>query len=451
MRTPFARRSVARRSAASLALVLGAGLAKPAAALPAYAAQTGQPCQMCHVGGFGPQLTPYGRNFKLHGYTQRAGAAFTLPVSAMAVASFVHTAENQEPPRHYGSNDNWTIDEISVFLAGGFGKHLGSFVQATYDGIARAFTWDNVDVRAVTEAKVAGHAVTLGASVNNNPTLSDPWNSLAAWGFPYTGSDLQPSPSAAPLLNGALGQTVLGATAYAWIDNALYLEGGAYGSPGATSLIRLGADPTAPGDIDGLAPYGRIAYQRKVAGGTAEIGGFVMDAHLHPGRDRTSGLTDGYTDWGLDGSWQKPLASGDVLSFNARYTRERQRLEASCALAGGDESCPGAHLSDLRADASYYWRNKVGATVQVFDTWGDANPFIYPDNRSFRPDSSGVLLQLDGTPFGGRPQPARRANLRVGLQYMLFTRFNGAGRNFDGMGSKASGNNSIRLFSWLAF
>ena len=450
MRKPYVRSSAVRRSAAGLALLIAAGLAKPALALPAYAAQTGQPCQMCHMGGFGPQLTPYGRNFKLHGYTQRKGA-FTLPFSAMAVASYLHTAQDQAPPRHYGPNDNWTIDEIAVFLAGGFGKHLGAFVEATYDGIARAFTWDNLDVRAVTDAKVGRHEVTLGTSVNNNPTLSDPWNSLAAWGFPYTDSGLAPSPSAAPLLNGAFAQTALGATAYAWIDNAFYLEGGAYGSPGATSLRRLGADPTSPGDIAGLAPYGRVAYQRKLGGGTAEVGGFVMHARLHPGLDRSTGETDDYTDWGFDGSWQRPLANKDVLSFNLRYTHEGQRLAASCALAEGDGGCAGNHLSDIRADASYYWRNKVGATVQVFDTWGNANPFIYPDNRTFRPDSTGVMFQLDGTPFGDRPQPARRANLRVGLQYILYTRFNGAGTNFDGLGSKASGNNSLRLFTWWAF
>ena len=33
----------------------------PAEALPAFAAQTGQPCTACHIGGFGPQLTPLGR------------------------------------------------------------------------------------------------------------------------------------------------------------------------------------------------------------------------------------------------------------------------------------------------------------------------------------------------------------------------------------------------------
>ena len=48
---------------------LGALLAlpSPAEAVPSFAAQTGQPCAACHVGSFGPQLTGFGRDFKLYG------------------------------------------------------------------------------------------------------------------------------------------------------------------------------------------------------------------------------------------------------------------------------------------------------------------------------------------------------------------------------------------------
>ena len=51
------------------------GLLVPQAAqaLPAFAAQTGQTCTACHIGGFGPQLTPLGRAFKIGGYTQTGG------------------------------------------------------------------------------------------------------------------------------------------------------------------------------------------------------------------------------------------------------------------------------------------------------------------------------------------------------------------------------------------
>src|SRR5438105_4380242 len=37
--------------------------------LPSFARQTGQKCAACHVGGNWPQLTPWGRFFKLSGYT----------------------------------------------------------------------------------------------------------------------------------------------------------------------------------------------------------------------------------------------------------------------------------------------------------------------------------------------------------------------------------------------
>lgn len=47
--------------------------AQSAHALPSFARQTGQECVACHVGGFGPQLTPYGIRFKLGGYSDSDG------------------------------------------------------------------------------------------------------------------------------------------------------------------------------------------------------------------------------------------------------------------------------------------------------------------------------------------------------------------------------------------
>src|SRR5690348_6481533 len=70
---------------------------RPAQAVPAFAEQTGQACASCHVGGYGPQLTPFGRQFKITGYTLRA-KPFNVPLSAMAVASYVHTKRAQDEP-----------------------------------------------------------------------------------------------------------------------------------------------------------------------------------------------------------------------------------------------------------------------------------------------------------------------------------------------------------------
>src|ERR1700724_419962 len=54
--------------------------ARPAEALPSFARQTGQPCGACHTDF--PALTPYGRRFKLLGYTTGGGEFRTTPFSS---------------------------------------------------------------------------------------------------------------------------------------------------------------------------------------------------------------------------------------------------------------------------------------------------------------------------------------------------------------------------------
>ena len=76
-------RTVARRSKSVALLWMGAllGMITPIAnAVPAFARQTGQNCVACHVSF--PELTPYGRWFKLSGYT--IGTRQAIPVAAMA-------------------------------------------------------------------------------------------------------------------------------------------------------------------------------------------------------------------------------------------------------------------------------------------------------------------------------------------------------------------------------
>ena len=59
-------------AAVILAALLTTVYAPPAKALPSYARQTGQPCGTCHTDFAG--LTPYGRLFKIQGYTAGGGA-----------------------------------------------------------------------------------------------------------------------------------------------------------------------------------------------------------------------------------------------------------------------------------------------------------------------------------------------------------------------------------------
>jgi hypothetical protein len=422
----------------SAAMVVASG---EAYAVPAFADQTGQPCSACHIGGFGPQLTPFGRQFKLEGYTANTGA-FAVPISAMAVASYVHTQKDlaAPPAPHLDTNDNFDLDEASIFLAGHIGDHVGGFVQTTYEGLAHHWGWDNLDVRAMTHETIDGSNVLLGVSLNNSPGTQDVFATLPAWGFPFTDSDMAPAPAAGTVINGALAQAVLGVSAYALWDSQIYTEAGLYWTPGRSFLKSLGTDPDEAGEIDGAAPYFRAAYQKDDGTQNWEVGAFAFFPQIFPGRDSSAG-SDDYVDLGVDASYQYIVPKGDVYAVNFRYVHESQDLNASRVLAGTNSHNT---LQELHLDGSYYWHNQIGFTAGPFATWGSSDAALY-GTPSGSPDSNGILLQADYTPWGEGDGPAEnRVNVRVGVQFTMYGKF-------DGDSHDASDNNTVRLFLWSAF
>src|SRR5262249_22995789 len=157
---------------------------------------------------------------------------FTPPLSAIAIASFLHTQKDQPPPpaRHYDLNDNATIDHVAGFVAGGVGDHVGLFAAGAYEGGDRHFHLDDFDFRVIDHATLFGSDVTYGLSLNNEPTGQDVWATLPIWGFPFTDSDLAPSPTGAPQVDDNFAQTTLGFSAYAWWSSEVYAEVALYRS-----------------------------------------------------------------------------------------------------------------------------------------------------------------------------------------------------------------------------
>lgn len=102
--------------------ILSAMLLRPvtATAVPSFAGQTGQPCAACHVGAFGPQLTKFGREFKLNGYTATDNKKHGLPLAVTTQLSFTHTNNDQPGPAapHFASNNNFAMDQVSLYYAG---------------------------------------------------------------------------------------------------------------------------------------------------------------------------------------------------------------------------------------------------------------------------------------------------------------------------------------------
>lgn len=434
-------------------LILSGAATLPAHALPSFARQTGQDCVACHVGGYGPQLTAYGAIFKLEGYTDSDGKEGHVPLSAMAVGSWTRTKKklSADAGPYDNSNNNFSIQELSLFLAGGLTDHIGTFVQGTYSDIDRQFVMDNVDIRYATTVNIGGADTILGVTFNNNPTVQDPFNTVPAWRFPYMASELAPGPIASPLLDGGLSQQVLGASVYGYWDKSIYGEIGAYGSPSKSFLDAMNIEDEA-GKISGLAPYWRLGYFKDLHTQAYGFGLFGLNARLEP--DRVSGPTNKYNDIGIDG-WYQFLGNREhVFSAYASYINEHQNLDASFA---NDEAANSSnHLNRFDLSGSYYYHQTYGFTAGLFDIRGSSDDGLYaaePDSGSSTgsPDTQGWIFQVDWTPFGKENSwNAPWANLRLGLQYTLYTKFNGAKHDYDGYGRDASDNNTIFAFIWAA-
>ena len=114
---------------------------RPAYALPSYARQTGQQCAACH-NGF-PELTPYGRLFKLNGYTFSGGNLNWPPIAAMAIPSFTHVAQSVPGglAPGFGNNNDFAFTG-SLFYGGKIFDHVGAFIQGTYNQVGNALNWD---------------------------------------------------------------------------------------------------------------------------------------------------------------------------------------------------------------------------------------------------------------------------------------------------------------------
>jgi hypothetical protein len=434
---------------------------RQAEAIPAFAQQTGQPCTACHIGAFGPQLTPLGRAFKIGGYTQTGGDgwAANVPISVMGIGSFNNTASPQIPaPQHYNTNNNFSLDQISVFIGGAAGPYSGGLIQMTWTDVNNAANLDASDLRPFTTTfDLGGKELRVGTTINNTPTVQDPYNTTFAWGFPYDVSRIAPTPAANVILAKGFGQSALGYTAYAWYDNKFYLEGGAYSTTSAWSLARLG-NPYGIGSSTSPAPYARAAYEWQWGSSAAHVGALFMHADVNPATDNfvTSNAfgTDHYTDYAVDASYQFLGDGTHIATVQGIYTYESQNLKGSAGANGITGST--YNLNQFRANASYWYQNEYGFTLGWQKSWGPANPVLFAvtgaPTANNKPNSNAIILEADWVPFGKDTSLwAPFMNLKVGIQYTIYTQFNGGNSNYDGAGTSAGANNTLLLYAWTIF
>jgi hypothetical protein len=460
--------------AGACALVLVAAVVlspEPVTALPSYARQTGQPCATCHNGAF-PQLTPYGRQFKLNGYT--AGGTrchdsvsasstepFQIPLSVMAVPTFTHTQKELAdlPTNRKGelnglkTNDNLMMQDMSVFYGGQIYCQLGAFIQATYDRNDQAFFLDNTDIRYADKRKVAGIDVLYGATVNNNPTVEDPWNTTPAWRIPGGGSitsAFAPGPPT-PLIEN-LGGLVGGGGGYVFVNNMFYAAVSDYKTLDKRTLQTLGEGPPSIGFV-GPAPYWRLAIEKNWGNYSLMFGTFGMHANLIPDVTMVS-PTDKITDVGWDAQLQY-LSDKHFFTGRVSYTNEWERLDGS--VFNGTAANLNNHLSAFNLSGTYSFDATYTLTLGYFYTRGstDLNPATgasYFGTFNGSPNTKGEVLDVGYSPWSrGGPPGYPWINMRLGVQYWHYDKLNGATTNYDGAGRNAKDDNTTLLYAWTAF
>ena len=448
----------------ALAAIFSLLLPSAANAIPAFARQTEQPCAACHVGAFGPQLTDFGRDFKINGYVW--GKDTTNPLehlSAMAFGGFesLNKADPGRGPKSgaanpggpltsWKANDNWSIDQTSLFYGGRIYGNLGMFAQATYADGGRSLAWDNTDIRYADSVDVGNHILRYGVTVNNNPTVQDVFQTAPSWLFPYVQSKLAPAPATQPFIIGALAQRVVGAGLYGELDDAIYAEFSGYTGLTRDPLRAMGMSSIKGTDdrVHGFNPYWRLAYDHHDGTQTLEIGTYGMAAQIRPGGFTGFG-SDSRTDVAIDASFQRFMDDGKhIVSLYATAIHEDADLKSS--FAQGLSANPHSTLNSVRGNASYYYDNTYGVTVGRFVTTGKNDPGLYPETG--KPDNSGWVFQADVTPFGSEAAyGAPYLNLRFFIQYTMYDKFDGSANNIDGNGRSASNNNTLFVGLWTAF
>ncbi|MFI4939306.1 MAG: cytochrome C [Burkholderiales bacterium] len=440
-------------------------------AIPLFARQTGQNCVACHAGGQFPELTPYGRKFKLTGYTM--GARADVPLAVMGTVS--STSVNSKTPGSGDVNADFPQNGLlhfttaSIFAGGKITDNVGLFGQWTYNaydhqsGADQHWTGhsgsDQFDLRYADRFIDKTSDLIVGASLNNNPGVTDVWNTFNS-AFGSTGvpeyvpaSNASGIPGIATPVMLGLGPVTAGMNAYIYWNDTVYAEIGGYRtSDRAFSFLSQGvpdADMTA---LKGkFNPYWRLALNRDWGANSAMVGLFGMNTEIYANSPDTTGPTTRYRDIGVDSQYQYIL---DPHMFSAQfsYIRENQHYDDELwNVANPDYQGPYSNSSNtldyLRLKATYVYQATYGASLGFAAVTGSADAGAYmapgplgsvgstPNTRIWIPEVFWTPLQ----------------NVRVGAQYYLFTQYNGSSSNYDGNGRSPSDNNTFFFYVWGAY
>jgi len=287
-----------------------------------------------------------------------------------------------------------------------------------------------------------------------------------------------PSPTSSRFIDGnapypayGAGGNIAGITAYAYWNRTVYVEVGGYGTAnGLASFMSAGIADADTTKLRGVNPYWRIAYNREWGAHSLMIGtsGMVARVYDDPLNPADSSTLHKFTDIGVDMQYQY-LLDPHAVTAQMACMHNRHSYPASLANqpapffdANGAATLPNTNAEDVnnvfRAKLSYVYQAHYGGSIGFFNLTGTTNTA----NQTAGFDETGTLVRNNGAGSNLSGNPATRGwtletfwmpiqYLRIGAQYTLYSRFNGASSNYDGFGRNAHDNNTLFLYTWVAY
>jgi hypothetical protein len=454
----------------SIALVLGVlvimatVIPTKSQAIPIYARQTGQKCVACHAGGLFPELNAFGRMFKLNGYTM--GERVAVPLSVMGTISMTKVASTTpgsgNPQADFPQNGGFPhFTTASIFAGGKITDKVGLFGQWTYNAYNGGpdnykqghSSTDQFDLRYSDHLIGNDRDLIIGVSLNNNPGVTDAWNTFSGAfastpGYVPAGNPTGvPGAAAIPQILG-LGPVAAGIDVYGFLNGTVYAEIGGYQTAnGALSFLSQGiSDANMGSKLKGkFNPYWRLALNHDWDASSSMVGLFGLSVKIYPGSPDTTGPTNSYRDIGIDGQYQYIL-DPDMFSAQFSYIKENQSYDASLVGPGAGHDNSSNTLGYLRLKGTYVYQAKFGGSLGYVSGTGSSDAQLYNNptplgSANNTPNTRFWVPEVFWTPV---------QNVRVGIQYYKVTEFNGSSNNYDGNGRNASDNNTLFFYFWGA-
>ena len=451
-------------------------------ALPLFSRQTGQNCVACHAGGQYPELTPYGRYFKITGYT--IGQRTDVPVSVQFVGGAATSTNGNNGTGQVHQSGKLEPNYLFLNVGGKITDNFGAFSQWYYAFDEQVsgkgsipnqnqFAADIQDWRYA-DRYVGDGADTIkdfiwGASLNNYAGATDVWNSSPMWMYPYMGSTRNSSTYGLPFSSRLSAYSIHnpGYGVYAYVNQNFYGEVDLYQSGGSGPLSWMtypasNSNPNnAPVYLQGVNPYFRFAYQSDEHAGhnwmigvlganvnqysscnnVASSGSYKGAAPICNGPVNSPALSAGtvkFQDRALDSQYQY-LVDPHTVTAQARYTKENISDPTGILYSN-----PTNKTNSFLSKVSYVYNATYGAAVAFQNITGTADAHYGTNavtNAALNPNSTAwipsIWYQLS-------------QNARLTYQYTAFTKYNGGTINYNGLGTNASANNASWLYLWLA-